>query len=170
MAKCTALGWASSVGEGSCPASISVDLAVQLMEEAIDRAQTEATKGCRNGCICKGNGLPTGPPVCNSWTFEGKQYHRWVVYATFDGVCDCSKASAEDESKKLVARDYRDFFRKVSDLPRLPRRPKGPCRLYSQQHGRGFYYPVCAGECKTGKCSTTITAKPGSVVAECDCR
>jgi hypothetical protein len=96
MAKCTALGVAGAVLEGPCEPEPSIDLAVKLMEQAIDNAQAEASKGCPGGCICKGNGTPVGPPVCYSWRVEEKQYHRWVVTATFDGECECPEGTEKE--------------------------------------------------------------------------
>lgn len=168
MAQCTALGFAGAVGEGPCPTQPSVDLAVKLMEAAIDDAQAKASKQCPEGCICKGKGMPVGPPTCYPFKIEGKQYYRWVMTATFDGECECPEKKRT--KPRIEAKDYREFFRKVAELPKLPRKPKGECQMYQQQHGHGFPYPVCAGECTKGKCTTTVTAKPGSVVAECECR
>jgi hypothetical protein len=70
----------------------------------------------------------------------------------------------------IEAKGYREYFRKVAKLPPLPRKPKGPCQMYKKQHGHGFEYPVCAGECPSGTCTTITEAGPRSVTARCVCR
>jgi hypothetical protein len=70
----------------------------------------------------------------------------------------------------IEAKGYREYFGKVAKLPPLLRKPKGPCQMYKRQHGHGFEYPVCAGECPSGTCTTITEAGPQSVTARCVCK
>jgi len=166
--ECIGSGTARVVLDGPCNEdSLTLDLAVKLMEEAIEKAEQDATKDCPKGCKCEGKATPD-PPSCWSFTEGGKPKQLWEVRARFDGKCVCP----DDQGKpgKLKGKNLREFFKKVSELPELPAAPKGKCQMYKQQRGHGFWYPVCAGECKKGACKTIVTVEKESATAECDCR
>lgn len=164
---CTALGYGTQVSQGPCKDDLTLDLAIKLMEQAIDDAEAKATATCPPNCKCVGTATPLGPPTCSSFHLGEVQYHIWIVTAAFDGDCDCGGGQVV---KEIESSDFRDFFQKVSKLPKLPEDPKGPCQMYQQQHGHGFSYPVCAGTCANGNCRTIINVRGKRVTAKCDCR
>lgn len=55
------------------------------------------------------------------------------------------------------------------ELPPKPSGPTGPCQMYRDQRGRGFDYPICAGDCESGTCKTTVKVRGNRFKATCTC-
>jgi len=156
-------------GPGSQP--ISLDEAAKLVEEAVDKAQADASKKCAAGCECKGEAI-LGAPYCVDIKDEGGNAHYFIVRAAFYGECVCPQKGVKGGGA-IKGRGYREFFRKVEKLPELPRRPTGKCRMYKRQIGHGFPIPVCAGDCPKGKkCKGADVTWKGEefTIIPCDCR
>lgn len=187
MASCTGVGVYSKIFNGSCKKK--KNLAMLKMNagiSALQSAQFQADKNCPDGRRCRAGinsiTIVTAPTARTSTvkykTKRGRKmsYKICHVFASvlLNGTCEpeAETPSEPEEVNEIRAKDYRDFFWQVDDLPELPLRPTGPCRLYKRQHKRGYSYPICAGECPDGKkCKTSVKAKKnGSVVAKCKCK
>lgn len=163
------IGQGMAIGEtlkGPCsgPASeaISLDEAARLTEEAVDKAQANASKNCPAGCRCEGKAQTA--VYCVDIKGDAGSAHYFIVTAAFYGECVCPS--------KITGRGYREFFRVVQNLPELPRNPKGKCRMYKRYVGHGFPIPVCAGTCKNGACKGADITWKGEefTISPCECR
>ncbi len=90
-----------------------------------------------------------------------------------DGNCESPpKKPNPDEGKRFVyGKNIRELFKKMEDLHDLPKDPKEDRRLYREQRGVGFWYPVCAGPCPSGKgkCKKTVEIVRDECLARCHC-
>jgi hypothetical protein len=141
------------------------------MEAAIADAEKKAKEWCPEGCKCEGVAIPDGPPTCRTGGSADDPYCVCSVGAILNGTCSKpgGKKAPAAPGASIKAGSLREFFKKVAELPTLPRNPKGKCRMYKEQRGHGFYYPVCAGDCTTGKCRTIVEVGKRSVSARCEC-
>jgi len=173
---CSARGMAVEGENGPC-GTISLDLAVKMIEAAEENARIQADQDCDPGCKCKGTFVPDGPPVCRPDKYpDGTPYHLWILTGEFQGECVCKGEKAPaiggcGGKQFIKAKNLRDFFKEVEKLPELPKDPpKGNCQPYKQNKGHGFSYPVCAGACTpAGPCKTTVNVTKELVTLCCDC-
>ncbi|MEM6478265.1 MAG: hypothetical protein AAF841_04665 [Pseudomonadota bacterium] len=85
-------------------------------------------------------------------------------------------AKDDPAGKRIEACNLADLMIKASQLPDLPKDPKGPCRLYRDRSDNDRV--VCAGKCKDGKdCLSTPVqdiekslTEPDKYVLECRCK
>jgi len=160
---------------GPSSEAISLDEAAALLEKALEDAQDDANKQCPEGCECKGEAI-VGEPYCVPIKGDdGGEAHFFIVTAAFYGECVCpggKKPAAAPGAPAISGKGYREFFRKVKDLPELPRDGSGGCHMYQRQVGRGFPVPVCFGDCVAGKCKGARVIFKGVdfTIEPCGCR
>lgn len=179
MAECFGLGFGIDISKGSCEKNNTTLTELNAVGMAIADAEINARASCPKGADCRGRVSVITPPTCRTVTVNrrGRKFKLCVCFATAKFEGDCSKLKKVGNGgngepvTEIKAKNYRKFFEKVSRLPDLPKTPTGPCQMYRQQRGRGFFYPICAGKCDKGKCKTIITAdSKGRIVARCKCK
>ena len=141
--------------------------------------QIEASRHCPAGSRCEGFLTISGGPVVTDGVREedGRQIYGCLVslLGEFSGECSRARAREEDENYDedtdtcITANDVRTFLAKVAELPEKPAEPSGTCRLYRDQIGHAFPYPICAGECERGDCKTIVSVRGERIKAQCDC-
>lgn len=181
---CFAIDVASSAGSGDAANKADIKFRAKLSAYAklIGSLQIEADKDCPEGQRCAGQVQLAGPPLIAEFTRKvgGKTIYSCLVTISgwYQGECVKEGSGAEDAGtgegerepvKVIEAVGIRDFFAKVEELPPKPSRPTGPCQLYREQRGRGFEYPVCAGDCDSGTCGVVVSVKGNRFKAECVC-
>src|ERR1051326_6261473 len=120
--ECTAIGMATSpLIYGACEKEAPMDLAVKLMEEAIEDAQKKATQICKAGCICKGKGTPIDIVCYSVPGVDGQKYHQWRVTAAWDGECECPGEAKEQEPPfefiEAKFAQLQEFFERLPETP-----------------------------------------------------
>jgi hypothetical protein len=172
MAECHAIGIGIVTSDGACgPGNPSLDDAVKCLEKAIDDAEQQASKSCPAGQKCQGTAVPVGAPTSRTVNLGDVVYCLTIVTVTLDGQCGQPGAAPPPPPGQVIeADDFREFFRKVEALPDVPANPAVPCRMYREQKGHGFYYPICKGPCPGGKtCETIVEVRGRKVRAYCKC-
>ncbi len=182
MAKCTALGMGLIIEAGACPADKTM-LELRVLGMALADAELNAGRTCPKGRRCIGTARVVTPPTLRTVTITvgGRRVRSCVAVATatYDGECKADRdvpeprPAARRPIKEITARNLSEFFAKVMQLPKLPRRtPTSECQMYRTKIGRGGYeVPICAGACDGGKtCKTTVTVDArGRITASCSC-
>ncbi len=167
--------WDVAFANGSGPvadkAKIEYQASTTAFSKLVGSLELEASRACPEGQRCVGLITMAGAPLIAGGAIGNRYSCIVTVSGSFNGECGgaTNVAPASDSATVLEADGIRSFFEKVARLPELPDKPTGSCRLYRDQIGHAFPYPICAGDCQSGRCKTTVSVRGDRIRVECSC-